>query len=84
MPGSPGEVHGAVCVSPTFVFATLSIPSGPPGARFASGTMSFAQPELKVPRTPITEVSDAYALPFDVHFPASQPPVSAVESSQPW
>src|SRR5436190_8368077 len=46
--------------------------------------ISFAQPELNVPRTATNDLSDEYALPFDVHFAASHAPVWAVESSQPW
>src|SRR5712692_4060225 len=84
MPGSPGDVHGAVWVSPTPVLATLSIASGPPGARLASGTISLEQPELNVPSTPSSDLLAAYALPFDVHLAASHAAACAVESSQAW
>ena len=34
MSGSPGAVPGPACVRPTYVFAGLTIPTGPSGARF--------------------------------------------------
>src|SRR4051812_42019323 len=58
--------------------------SGPPGARFATGTSSSAQPELNVPRMPMTEVVRVYALAFAVHVAEFQEPSWAVESSHFW
>ena len=66
------------------VFAGLIIPTGPPDARFRIGISIAAQPELNVPRTPMSVLSEAYARAFDEHFAGSHAPVWAVESSQPW
>ena len=66
------------------MFAGLTIASGPSGARFATGISSFAQPELKVPTTPMTLSLFAYERAFDEHFAESQLPACAVESSQDW
>jgi hypothetical protein len=57
--GSPLSFQGAKWVRPTAVLATLSIATGPFGARLRSGTISLAHPELKVPRTPTTALFDA-------------------------
>ena len=46
--------------------------------------MISAQPELKVPRTPITDLFCAYAFAFAEHLPESHLPACAVESSQLW
>ena len=54
MSGSPAAVPGPVCVRPTYVFAGLTMPSGPFGARFSTGISISAQPELNVPITPTT------------------------------
>ena len=68
-------------VSPTFVFAGLTIASGPGFTRLSTGTSILAQLELKVPTTPITERLLAYRRALVAHFAESQPPVCAVESS---
>jgi len=66
------------------VFAGLIIPTGPLAARFKTGTMISAQPELNVPITPPTLWSDAYACAFAEHLPESHLPACAVASSQLW
>src|SRR6266545_1662517 len=69
---------------PGLVLAGLTIAIGPGFARFSTGMMIFAQPELNVPTTPITLVLLEYVRAFEAHFAESQPPVWAVESSHDW
>src|SRR5512140_3598982 len=76
--GSPGSHF---FVMPGFVLAGLTMPRC---TRLRIGTMIFAQPELNVPITPMTDLFDAYRRAFVAHLPVSQPPVCAVESSQDW
>jgi hypothetical protein len=66
------------------VFAGLTIPTGPLGARLSVGITISAQPELNVPMTPITLLFWAYAFAFCEHLPESHLPACAVESSQDW
>ena len=66
------------------MFAGLTTQAVQSGTRLRIGTMIFAQPELNVPMTPITDRFEAYKRPFVAHFAVSQPPVCAVESSQDW
>ena len=57
--GSAGAVPGPLWVRPTYVFAGLIMPTGPSGARFSTGMMISAHPELNVPITPIRLLSCA-------------------------
>ncbi len=66
------------------MFAGLTIPTGPPGARFSTGITISAQPELNVPMTPTTLLLLAYAFAFDEHLAESHLPACAVASSQDW
>jgi hypothetical protein len=71
-------------VRPTYVLAGLIMPTGPSGARFSTGMMISAQPELNVPIKPIRVLFWAYALAFAEHFSDAHLPCWAVESSHDW
>src|SRR3954463_10832894 len=60
------------------------MPTGPSGARLSTGTMISAQPELKVPITPIRLLFCAYACAFEEHFSDAHAPSCAVASSHDW